>query len=295
MEPCVSCRTCRRGGPQNKLTLRPIHLGNFRLNEQGEPIELAESQEMFFAKKIKWNVDDIWKTTTYKGVQITCRVATAADVDELTKTPNVFPLPDSNGESFWPQQLVEYTDFRGLSFPYICIAVLDGKIVGRLYLDPNSNNAIRRNLDAAVIDSIVVDAQHEGRGIADKLIEFAESIAQKNGVSWLEIGVVRDTSDTDPSHRRKGTDSARSYIRRGFYKYPLYLKNKFELHYQARGLPKGIATFVSRRYGKALVMYKDLEQTTELDDDRRVRLFNKLVAGIPAVPLKNTKKFLKVR
>ncbi len=197
----------------------------------------------------------------------------------LTANPRVFPK--SRGEKspgFWPQQLREYTDFRGLSFPYICIALIDDKVVGRLYLDPNSNNAINRDLNAAIIDNVVVDPDHEEKGVADKLIEFAENIARQNGVRWLEIGVVKDTSTTEAAHKRKGTDSARSFIRRGFYKHPFYLKKALQIHYQARDLPN---TFILTRYKNGLVMYKDLETTSVLSEQMQGKIFGKLVGGMP--------------
>ncbi len=226
-----------------------------------------------------WDIGDPWKTKTYKNVDLEIKVATLEDVEQLIQSPNVFPKASEGRPGFWPQQLNEYTDFRGLNYPYICIARANGNIVGRLYLDPNSNNSIKRNLHAAIIDSVVVDPEFENNGIADKLIEFAETLAKNNGVRWLEIGAVRDTAHTHSAHSRKGVDAVRSFLRKGFYKQPLYLKKGLAVHYQARDFP---ATFVLSRYVNGLVLYKDLEKTLALTKEQQDQLFEKLISGMPS-------------
>lgn len=280
--PCVGCRVCVPGG-MTDTDGNVLHLGNFPINPDGSPMQLPPHVIPLFPKNPAWKINGDMEVVTHRGLKLTLRIALPDDVALLLRSPSVFPESDENGKGVWAEQLREYTDFRDLNYPYICIAISEGKIVGRLYLDPNPNNAILRDLQAAIIDNVVVDPAFEGRGVADKLLEFSENLARQNGIRWLEIGVQRARPGMEINHLRRGTDSARLYVRRGFYHHPRYLTIGLEIHYQARNFPNPgqAGTFIARRYENGLVMYKDLEDRLEISAQTQVAILNALIPGIP--------------
>lgn len=245
----------------------------------------------------EWHLDGPWQTKTHKDVDVVLYVATEADVERLIDSP-AFPEPYTFPElvKFHPFTLRillnAFTSFRFGACPYLCLAEVNREIAGRLFLDRNSNNAIRRGLGAAIVDDINVHPDFEGQGVADKLLEFAENLARSNGIRWLEIGAAKVESTEDRAHARRGTDSLRSYIRRGFHEMPLYPARPLEICYPAGGQLPGLVTPRYGRYGSsygsgygsAVVVYKDLNSDIQMDAEVQKQLYQRLVAGIPSPP-----------
>lgn len=261
MEPCVACKTC---GPGREIEAKDhqdnlLHLGNLSRDE--------------------WSLPAAKFVSTHKGVAITVRVALAADVNRLVASPRVFPPSSQANDVLLTPLLNAYTSFNGQSYPYVCVAELDNAIVGRLYLDRNSNNSIRRELGAAVVDNLVVDPTHEGKGIADQLLEFAESVSRNNGCHWLEIG-VRNSNETNEGHSRIGSDSFRSYLRLGYHEKPTYLSRPVPIHYIVHGVPN-VASAECHRYGNTLVVYKNLDHEFAHGKSKQKQLFRDWTAEIP--------------
>jgi GNAT superfamily N-acetyltransferase len=269
MDPCVDCITCNPERPlfQDKDG-NIFHVGNLPQDE--------------------WQLADPWQTKTHKGVDVLLYVASRATVDKLRYSPNVFPNPYEFPELAPANPMglsilfMSFTKFNVGACPYVCVAEVNGEIAGRLFLDRNSNNAIRRNLGAAIIDQFIVYPNFEGQGIGDKLLEFAESLARNNGIRWLEIGAMKAEDNSDGAWARRGTDALRFYIRRGYHEMPLYLTKTLYICYTTRGTE--LPGLVTPRYGRALVVYKDLNSDIQMDAEAQKQLYQQLVAGIPSRP-----------
>lgn len=272
VNPCVECPACKRTTTADKA----LHLGNFYTDNAGNPHPDASN----FPQRPEWNINGTWSTNTYLGHKVEIRVATTEDVDTLVSTPEVFPVQPEGTPNLIPQIVAEFTDRRALYYPYICIAIAERKIVSRLFLDPNPENAVRRDLTPAIIDNLVTSSAFAGRGYADKLLEFAEKTARVNKVRWLEIGCTREANPI-PDNPRNGTDSLRLYLRRGYHNYPTILHNGIQIHYQARNLPDNAATMDATRYGKALIVYKDLDNGFVFGDEDRKQIHSELIAELP--------------
>lgn len=280
--PCKDCPACARrclDGDGN-----PIHLGNYFTDGSGNRDPNASG---LFPERPEWNLTGDWVTTTFYKYPVTIRVATTSDTEKLLATPSVFPQCEAGQPDFTPCIVREFTDRRGLYHPYICIAIAEGEIVSRLYLDPNPDNAVCKKLNAATIDNVTTASDFEGRGYADKLLEFAENTARNNGFRWLEIGCTKEAPNTAAAHTRRGHDSLSMYLRHGFHKHASILHNPIRIYYQARALPvdpasgKSPATMYAPRYGKAVVVYKDLMSAFEYSVKKRKQMFEELIAKIP--------------
>ena len=224
------------------------------------PIGISEYHDGNCFRADPWETRQVRQTDTHGGLRIRLSVATTADIGALLAAPEVFP----EETPFLEDLLKKLAGPHTMSYPYVCLAKFEGRIIGKLFLDPNPNNAVRRNLNAAVIDS--VSSSLENRGVADKLIEFAEDVAVRNNVRWVEIGVIKDNAR--PLH---------SYIRRGFREYALYLRKEFEIHYNI----EREHTLLCPRYGEsAVVVYKDLQ--TKVSDFDVDEFYESLVSGLPA-------------
>lgn len=252
MRACEQCQVCNKTIDGRTYL---VHFGNLPVPE--------------------WTVPAPSNVTTHIGTDVSIAVATQQDLPSVIAATSVFPVIDPLLIEPHRQFLQVCTSFNGMAFPYICVARVNGQVAGKLFLDRNSNNAIRRNLHAAIVDSVMVAPEFEAKGIADKLLEFAELFALNNGVRWMEIGAIKERSE---NHVRGGTDSLRSYVRRGYYKQPLVLEETLDVHYQ---YDEAQPTLLSPRYGKAIVVYKDLNTTTAFPEDDRRAVFQKLVASIP--------------
>lgn len=250
LDPHTKCETCAAGSfrdPDGSV----IHVGS---------VSMAD-----------WSLSAPWQTSTHSGLDVLIRIAKDTDLDELLANRHIFS--GEHGETNTLKLLLtKFTSQSNQSYPYVCMAYVGCELVGKLYLDRNPENAIRRNLKAAIIDSVSVSLNWEGRGIADKLIEFAEDVAVSNGGRWIEIGATKKWLDSDKSHSRKGLDSLRSYLRRGYYKEAVYLNKQLEIHYMV----SGGGTIIAPRYGNSVVLYKDLQSNRVLGQNKLKRLFSKI-------------------
>ncbi len=290
IDPCIDCITCNPERPMFKDEDGDIyHVGNLPQDE--------------------WHLADPWQTKTDKGVNVLLYVASRATVDRLTESDKVFPDPYEVPELAPDDPMGLAMLFRSCAkfnvgaCPYVCVAEVDGEIAGRLFLDRNSNNAIRRGLGAAIIDNLTVHPDFEGQGVADKLLEFAENLARSNGIRWLETGAKKVDGKKNRAHARRGTDSLRSFIRRGFHEMPLYLARPLYICYTTRG--SELPGLVTPRYGRTVVfyqskafyisytarvsglpevvvVYKDLNSDIRMDAKAQKQYYQELVAGIPS-------------
>jgi GNAT superfamily N-acetyltransferase len=247
LEPCLDCQICPFA--KDESTGTNIHLGDLGTQFNWTP----------------WNVAKTRRMETRTGLKIRLSVASQSNLEALLASPAVFLEDQGPGLK---ELLTEFTGDHERSYPYVCIATIDQKIVAKLYLDPNWFNSMRPNLHAAIVDSVQVDKDYRDKGIGDCLLEFAEDVARDNGIQWLEIGVVKN----NPA-------PLSSYLRRGFREHALYMRNEFQIHYQVQGVP-GSATMVCPRYKDgAVLVYKNLNAKVETINHKQ--LYEQLIAGIP--------------
>lgn len=235
----------------------------------------------------EWTIGGTKSVTTRDGLQLDVRIATKEDIPKLLASPEVFPKQQPGYPDVAPI-LSEYTDFRNLSYPYICVGLIDDNVVGRLYVERNPANVVlkeMRNQRIAILDSAIVAPSLRKRGIVDKLMEFAESIAIANGIHWLEIGAQRfykEVQVEDSLEATTGLESLSGSLRRGYHQFPLYMNKYMEVHYLISGLQ---STIISRRYKNGIVMYKNLrdiaaEKLYKIKEERE-HFCSWLIEGIP--------------
>ncbi|MCW5823739.1 MAG: GNAT family N-acetyltransferase [Cyanobacteria bacterium TGS_CYA1] len=199
-------------------------------------------------KQKEW---DISLSATYKtidGLDFMVRVATKDDIELLLAADEVF-----YSDEFKKPALNAYTKFEGWSYPYICIAIIKENIVGKLFLDRNAQNAVRQNLSPAIIDNIVVAEKFRRQHISNHLIDFAESIVNKNGGRWIEIGV--SSVNFSPLS---------SYVRKGYSNYPLIHEHEIIIFYEAEGLDFSTHFEAPRYDAGSIIVYKDIGDSDKI-------------------------------
>jgi GNAT superfamily N-acetyltransferase len=241
---------------------------------EGNIIHLANRDQL------EWNLGEAKKARTRdSNVELLLKVATKDDVALLVSSPGVFPQAKPDSPEIY-HTINAYTKLRGQSYPYICFAVADGQVAGKLYVERQIHNAVKPQLRPAIIDGVVVDPRWEGQGVANALLDFAENLVEINGGRWIEIGAMEDDDNSDVAHKRRGMDSLSLYTRRGYHKHAAYVTKALDIHYQVDTIPN-IATIVAQRYGVAAIVYKDLKSTFQPSEKKRMEFHRHLVDGLP--------------
>ncbi len=279
-DPCINCNCC--------------HGYQVARDEQGEPLHVG-SQII-----PNWEIDLVRECFTRDGRPLVIKIAKSnKDREILLKNWNeIFPDTDST-----LGVIDQYTRKANEAYPYICFASIKGRAVGKLFLERNSNNSMRRELQAAIIDNVQVDINHEGNGICTEMLAFVEELARKNKIAWLEIGARRVEDNEDQGHLRRGLDSLRIYIKRGYTKHPviptrsLLIHNLISIDKKSRSAAwlknspqqnqDNISfTITHPRYdSRSLVVYKNLLEQDEnvMDQQTVLALFRELTADVPQI------------
>lgn len=98
--------------------------------------------------------------------------------------PDIYNKINSIDEKFFSNML---NDENARCFVYL----IDGEVVGSLMsrLKPPINLKLFKDRKVLYIESIVVDEKYRGKGIATKLFEKIEDVAQKEKIDSIELEV----------------------------------------------------------------------------------------------------------
>jgi GNAT superfamily N-acetyltransferase len=119
---------------------------------------------------------------TYKQVEVQVGIATEADIVSL-QTASWNKGNNAKAQEWFIHNL-------GADVPIVCVARVDGKLVGRLYVDLNADRRFNKTVPpCGIIDNVMIDPDHTAVGIGDVLIEFAEDVIKGANFVAAEIGV----------------------------------------------------------------------------------------------------------
>jgi N-acetylglutamate synthase-like GNAT family acetyltransferase len=126
-------------------------------------------------------------------LSLTIRAATLADVEALVPMVNA-AYRASEGDVFPTTTRVQRTGAMK-QIDGIVVAEIDGKLAGCVHIELES--------DAAHFGMLATDLALQSRGVASRLIEYAESRARESGCAMMKIEVVKQGGRV-PFYERRG-------------------------------------------------------------------------------------------
>ena len=130
------------------------------------------------------------------------RVASATDIDVMVDLlSQLFSIeqdftPDAARQSRGLKRLLEACD------AYIAVAELDGVVVGMASLQTRISTA--EGGCCGLIEDVVVDASHRGRGIGKALLDHLVEVAERKGLAGIRLLADRDNKTALDFYDRHG-------------------------------------------------------------------------------------------